>query len=53
MKRVCNNTNTDNFDNINTYYGITQNPPTKNFMIITEYYELENLTYYIANNFLL
>ncbi|EXX75396.1 Kcc4p [Rhizophagus irregularis DAOM 197198w] len=51
VKRVCNSTNTSNFNNINTYYGITQNPLTKNFMIITEYYELGNLTYYIANNF--
>ncbi|GES92935.1 kinase-like domain-containing protein [Rhizophagus clarus] len=51
VKRVGNNTNTSKFNNINTYYGITQNPLTKNFMIITEYYELGNLTHHIANNF--
>ncbi|PKY55937.1 kinase-like protein [Rhizophagus irregularis] len=36
---------------INKYYGVTQNPATKNFMIITNYYELGDLTHYITNNF--
>ncbi|GET59459.1 kinase-like domain-containing protein [Rhizophagus irregularis DAOM 181602=DAOM 197198] len=36
---------------INKYYGVTQNPATKNFMIITNYYELGDLTRYITNNF--
>jgi serine/threonine protein kinase len=37
--------------NVNKVYGITQNPITKNFMIITKYYEIGNLTHYITKNF--
>jgi serine/threonine protein kinase len=36
---------------INQYYGITQNPITQNFMIITNYYESGDLTHYISNDF--
>ena len=35
---------------INEYYGITQHPITKNFMIIAKYYESGDLTHYITNN---
>ena len=36
---------------VSKYYGITQNPITKNFMIIIKYYELGDLTRYVTNNF--
>ncbi|CAB4420349.1 unnamed protein product [Rhizophagus irregularis] len=36
---------------VNKYYGITQHPITQNFMIITEYHELGDLTHYVTNNF--
>ncbi|RIA86647.1 kinase-like domain-containing protein [Glomus cerebriforme] len=35
----------------NSYYGITQNPITQNFVIIMNYYESGNLTCYITNDF--
>ncbi|GBB88567.1 hypothetical protein RclHR1_01510018 [Rhizophagus clarus] len=37
--------------NINKYYGITQNPTTENFMIITEYYKGGDLAHYITKDF--
>ncbi|GBC02879.1 hypothetical protein RclHR1_04880004 [Rhizophagus clarus] len=36
---------------VNIYYGITQNPITKNFMIIIKYYKSGDLTHYIADDF--
>ncbi|GES92946.1 kinase-like domain-containing protein [Rhizophagus clarus] len=33
------------------YLGITQHPATQNFMIITKYYDLRDLTHYITNDF--
>ncbi|GBC02886.1 hypothetical protein RclHR1_04880011 [Rhizophagus clarus] len=36
---------------INKYFGITQNPVTLNFMIITKYYESGDLTNYITKDF--
>ncbi|GBC24819.2 kinase-like domain-containing protein [Rhizophagus irregularis DAOM 181602=DAOM 197198] len=36
---------------INEYYGIAQHPITQNFMIITNYYELGDLTHYITKDF--
>ncbi|GES93023.1 kinase-like domain-containing protein [Rhizophagus clarus] len=36
---------------INEYYGITQNPITQNFIIITNYYQSGDLAHYISNNF--
>ncbi|RGB42759.1 kinase-like domain-containing protein [Rhizophagus diaphanus] len=36
---------------VNEYYGITYDPITQNYMIITKYYNGGNLTHYIANNF--
>ncbi|CAB5148260.1 unnamed protein product [Rhizophagus irregularis] len=36
---------------VNIHQGITQHPITQNFMIITEYYELGDLTHYIAKRF--
>ncbi|GES93061.1 kinase-like domain-containing protein [Rhizophagus clarus] len=38
-------------NNINTYFGITQNPTTQNFMIITKYYETGDLAHWIKNDF--
>ncbi|GBB99173.1 hypothetical protein RclHR1_03440006 [Rhizophagus clarus] len=41
------------YDNyyINKYFGITQNPITQNFMIITDYYKTGDLTHYITKKF--
>ena len=36
---------------INEYLGITKNPITQNFMIITRYYESGDLTHYITKDF--
>ncbi|EXX57327.1 Mkk2p [Rhizophagus irregularis DAOM 197198w] len=36
---------------INKYFGITQNPVTSNFMIITRYYESGDITNYITKDF--
>ncbi|GBC24619.2 kinase-like domain-containing protein [Rhizophagus irregularis DAOM 181602=DAOM 197198] len=36
---------------VNEYYGITYDPITQNYMIITKYCNGGNLTHYIANNF--
>src|ERR1044071_9199299 len=36
---------------LNKYYGITQNPNTKDFMIIMKYYRLGSLKDYITKNF--
>src|ERR1043166_5035257 len=36
---------------LNKYYGITQNPITKDFVIIMKYYKLGSLKDYIRNNF--
>src|SRR6266498_5450729 len=36
---------------LNTYYGITQNPITNDFVIIMKYYELGSLKDYMAKNF--
>src|SRR5581483_5410666 len=41
----------DHSNYICKYFGITQNPKTKNFMLITKYYELGDLTNYMINNF--
>src|SRR5436190_22656093 len=41
----------NNHKNVNKYFGITQNPNTKNFMIITKYYESGDLTHYVTNDF--
>ena len=38
-------------NHVNKYFGITQNPITQNYMLITKYYELGDLTRYITNNF--
>ncbi|GBC24861.2 kinase-like domain-containing protein [Rhizophagus irregularis DAOM 181602=DAOM 197198] len=43
--------NINDHNYINICYGITQNPITKNFMIITKYYESGDLAHYIADNF--
>ncbi|GBC24863.2 kinase-like domain-containing protein [Rhizophagus irregularis DAOM 181602=DAOM 197198] len=43
--------NISDYNNINICYGITQNPITKNFMIITKYYDMGDLAHYIANDF--
>ncbi|PKK69537.1 hypothetical protein RhiirC2_499042 [Rhizophagus irregularis] len=43
--------NFNDYNKINTYYGITQCPETENFLIITKYYESGNLSHYITNNF--
>src|SRR5688572_27337127 len=37
---------------ISKYYGITQNPTSKNFMIIMNYYKSGDLTRCIASDFL-
>ena len=39
------------YGRINEYYGTTQHPITKNFMIITKYHESGDLAHYIANKF--
>src|SRR6266540_3262525 len=36
---------------LNKYYGITQNPNTKDFIIIMKYYKLGSLKDYITKNF--
>src|SRR3990170_890227 len=36
---------------LNKYYGITQNPITKDFIIIMKYYRLGSLKDYITKNF--
>src|SRR3989337_450297 len=36
---------------LNKYYGITQNPITKDFIIIMKYYRLGSLRDYITKNF--
>src|SRR6266542_7136849 len=36
---------------LNKYYGITQDPITKDFIIIMKYYRLGSLKDYITNNF--
>src|SRR5687768_9914641 len=41
----------DNQHYINQYYGITQDPITKDFMIIMDYCELGDLKHYIPINF--
>jgi serine/threonine protein kinase len=41
----------DHFHYINKYFGITQNPTTQNFMIITKYYESGDLRNHITNDF--
>ncbi|EXX65833.1 Ste11p [Rhizophagus irregularis DAOM 197198w] len=38
-------------NNINTYFGITRNPITQNFIIITKYYETGDLSHCINNEF--
>ena len=40
----------ENIASINTYYGITQNTDTQNFMIIMNYCESGDLTHYYINN---
>jgi len=44
-------TNGSPISNVNKVYGITQNQITKNFMIITKYYEIGDLTHYITKDF--
>ena len=41
------------FDSLNKYYGITQNPITKDFIIIMKYYKLGSLKDYIIKNFII
>ncbi|GBC24781.2 kinase-like domain-containing protein [Rhizophagus irregularis DAOM 181602=DAOM 197198] len=44
----------NDFDNHNyttKYFGMTQNPITQNYMIITKYYKSGNLSNYITNDF--
>ncbi|RIA93970.1 kinase-like domain-containing protein [Glomus cerebriforme] len=41
----------DHSNYISKYFGVTRHPFTQNFMIITKYYELGDLTNYISNNF--
>src|SRR3990170_3698333 len=41
----------DSLRYLNKYYGITQNPITKDFIIIMKYYRLGSLKDYIAKNF--
>src|ERR1044072_7116227 len=36
---------------LNKYYGITQNPITKDFIIIMKYYQLGSLRDYLTKNF--
>ncbi|GBB92194.1 hypothetical protein RclHR1_01980019 [Rhizophagus clarus] len=38
-------------NDINRYYGITQYPVTLNYVLITDYYDLGDLTHYIKNKF--
>ncbi len=47
------NSNFKTYDrfNIVNYYGITQDPITKDFMIIMNYYQSGDLTHYITNEF--
>ncbi|GBB99038.1 hypothetical protein RclHR1_00340029 [Rhizophagus clarus] len=45
------NLNFNDYNKISTYYGITQNPITQNFLIIMKYYEYGSLAQYITNNF--
>jgi serine/threonine protein kinase len=40
-----------NHANINTYYGITQNPDSQNFLIVMKYFESGDLTNCIINKF--
>ncbi|RGB42749.1 kinase-like domain-containing protein [Rhizophagus diaphanus] len=51
--RLCNYTiqKHDYKKYINKYYGITQHPKSKNYMIIMNYCESGDLTHYIAKNF--
>ncbi len=46
MKKKCQETQL-----VNEYYGITQDPNTKDFMIITKYYALGDLKHYLSNEF--
>src|SRR6266496_5258776 len=41
----------DFYQYINNYYGITQDPNTKNYMIIMNYFESRDLTHYITEEF--
>src|SRR6266511_2126763 len=41
----------DSLKYLNKYYGITQDPITKNFIIIMKYYKLGSLKDYITKNF--
>ncbi|GBC24406.2 kinase-like domain-containing protein [Rhizophagus irregularis DAOM 181602=DAOM 197198] len=41
----------DTINDTNRYFGITQNPNTQNFMIITNYYKSGDLTHYISKDF--
>ncbi|GBC24718.1 uncharacterized protein OCT59_009314 [Rhizophagus irregularis] len=44
-------TSSDKHSYINRYLGITQNPITQNFIIITNYYKSGSLNHYISNDF--
>ncbi|CAB5376688.1 unnamed protein product [Rhizophagus irregularis] len=48
IKKIFSN---DGYNLINRYLGITQNPITQNFMIITNYYKSGSLNHYISNEF--
>src|SRR3954451_10124281 len=43
--------NSDQYNYVNKYFGLTQDPDTKDFMIITKYYESGDLTQYLAKHF--
>ncbi|GBC02638.1 hypothetical protein RclHR1_04720010 [Rhizophagus clarus] len=45
------NYTTESYNDTNRYFGITQNPNTQNFMIITNYYESGDFAHFIAKNF--
>ncbi|GBC24623.1 uncharacterized protein OCT59_009234 [Rhizophagus irregularis] len=53
--RLCNYTiwehDYNKYKYINKYYGITQHPESKNYMIIMNYCESGDLTHYIAKDF--
>ncbi|CAB4442908.1 unnamed protein product [Rhizophagus irregularis] len=41
----------NHYHDISNHYGITKNPITQNFVIVTDYYEGNNLTREIAKHF--
>ncbi len=45
--------NADLNEGLNKYYGITQDPITKDFIIIMKYYKLGSLKDYIIKNFII